>query len=439
MPPRPILTTLDAVALMVGLVVGVGIFRSPQLVAEHTGDGSLFVAAWLAGGLVSLVGALCYAELATTYPDAGGDYHFLTRAFGRGVGFLFGWSRMAVIQTGSIALLAFVFGDYLAPLLPWGEQGSPALAAAAVVVLTALNIAGIRYGRRAQNLLTLIEVLGLLLVITAGFFLVEPTAAPRAAPAGTGSGAIGLAMVFVLLTFGGWNETAYVSAELKGRGSMIRALVWGIGVITLLYLLVNLAYLRGLGFEGVMASSVVAADLMRSAGGALGAVALSLIVALSAISSANAAIITGARSSYALGRDFAVFRPLGTWTPGREAPVNALVVQGGLALLLVGFGTVARGGFESMVAYTAPVFWFFFLLTGVSLIVLRRRDPATPRPYRVPLYPFIPLAFCATSAFMLYSSLRYAGAGAWLGVAVMLVGLPILAASRPAAGTQPST
>ncbi len=430
MPPRPSLTTLDAVALVVGLVVGVGIFRSPQLVAEHTGGGSLFVAAWAAGGLVSLVGALCYAELATTYPDAGGDYHFLTRAFGRDVGFLFGWSRMAVIQTGSIALLAFVFGDYLAPLLPWGESVSPALAAGAVVLLTALNIAGVGYGRRAQNLLTLVEVLGLVLVIAAGLFFAAPAAAPRAPQAEAGPGALGLAMVFVLLAFGGWNEAAYVSAELKSRASMSRALAWGIGLITLLYVLVNVAYLNGLGFEGVKLSSVVAADLMRGVGGAEGAALLSAIVAVAAISSVNAAIITGGRSGYALGRDFAVFRPLGEWRPGRGTPVNALVVQGGLALLLVGFGTVARSGFEAMVAYTAPVFWLFFLLTGASLLVMRRRDPSAARPYRVPLYPLTPLAFCATSAFMLYSSLRHAGGGAWLGVAVMLVGLPLLAASR---------
>ncbi|HWP34376.1 MAG TPA: amino acid permease [Thermodesulfobacteriota bacterium] len=431
MRPRPMLTTADAVALMVGLVVGVGIFRAPQLVAEHTGAGWLFVVAWVLGGLVSLVGALCYAELATTYPDAGGEYHFLARAFGPRLGFLFGWSRLTVIQSGSIALLAFVFGDYLAPLLPWGERASPALAAAAVAALTAVNVAGVRYGSRTQNVLTVVEVLGLVLVIAAGFLAGGPQAAARPPDPDPAPAAFGLAMVFVLLTYGGWNETAYVSAELKGERSVGHALLLGIGLITLLYVLVNLAYLAGLGLEGVAASSVVAADLLRVAVGPGAATALSLLVALSAASSVNATIMTGARSAYALGRDCPRLGALARWRAGREAPVNALLVQGAIALALVGFGAVARRGFEAMVAYTAPVFWFFFLLTGVSLVVMRRRDPGRPRPFRVPLYPLVPLLFCASAAFMLYSSLRYAGAGAWLGVAVMLTGVPLLATMRP--------
>jgi amino acid transporter len=426
--PKPTLNTFDAVMLVVGLVVGVGIFRAPQLVAQHTGDGSLFLALWLAGGLVSLVGALCYVELATAYPDAGGEYHFLSRAFGPRLAFLFGWSRMTVIQTGSIALLAFVFGDYAAELLGRGTWASPLLAASAVLVLTGLNAAGIRQGRTAQNVLTLVEVCGLGLVIAAGLLLAAPGAAAQAPPAQSGSATLGLAMVFVLLTFGGWNEAAYLSAELRGPQSMSRALVLGIGVITLLYVLVNVVYLKGLGLEGIAAADAVAADLLRRAAGQAGAVALSLLVAFAAFSSVNATIITGARSSYALGRDFPIFRPLGEWRAGRESPVNALLVQGGVALLLIGFGAVARGGFEAMVAYTAPVFWLFFLLTGLSLVVLRRRDPERRRPYRVPLYPVTPLVFCAAAAFMLYASLRYAGAGAWLGLAVMLLGVPLLAA-----------
>jgi APA family basic amino acid/polyamine antiporter len=431
--PKPTLSTFDAVMLVVGLVVGVGIFRAPQLVAQHTGEGWLFIAAWVAGGLVSLVGALCYAELATAYPDAGGEYHFLSRAFGPRLAFLFGWSRMAVIQTGSIALLAFVFGDYVADLVGRGQWASPLFAAGAVLALTGLNVAGIRQGRTAQNVLTLVEVLGLGLVIIAGLFLAAPGAAPQP-PAQSGSATLGLAMVFVLLTFGGWNEAAYLSAELRGPRSMGRALVLAIGVITVLYVLANLAYLNGLGLGGVAAAEAVAADLMRRAAGEAGAALLSLIVAFAAFSSVNATIITGARGSYALGRDFPVFRPLGEWRGGRESPVNALLVQGGLALLLIGFGAAARGGFEAMVAYTAPVFWLFFLLTGLSLFVLRWRDPGARRPYRVPLYPVTPLVFCAAAAFMLYSSLRYAGAGAWLGVAVMLAGVPLLAVmgSRPA-------
>jgi basic amino acid/polyamine antiporter, APA family len=176
---------------------------------------------------------------------------------------------------------------------------------------------------------------------------------------------------------------------------------------------------------------VVAADIMRAAAGPLGAAVLSLAVIGSALSSANVTIITGARSNYALGRDYARFGYLGAWRARGGTPARALIVQGIIALLLVGVGAVARSGFEAMVAYTAPVYWLTLLLTGASLIVLRIRDPNRARPYRVPLYPVTPLAFCAAAAFMLYSSLAYAGRGALLGLAVLLAGLPALALARP--------
>ncbi len=445
MPPRPSLSTLDAITLIVGLVIGVGIFRAPQLVAENTSGPGTFLGAWAIGGLVSLIGALCYAELTTAYPHAGGEYHFLRRAFGAGLAFLFAWSRSSVIQTGSIAILAYVFADYAAPLLGLAPGQSPMLAAGAIVALTALNLAGLSHGKRTQRVLTLAELAGLGAVIVAGLFLLERADPVAAAPveAGSGIGAPGLAMVFVLLTFGGWNEAAYISAEVRdGRRGMVVALLWGIGIITGLYLLVNLAYVRALGFEGVAGSSVVAADVMRAAAGGWGATLLSLIVAVAALGSANATIITGARSSYAFGCDFAPFRFLARWNEHGATPANALLLQGLIALLLVGFGAVARSGFEAMVAYTAPVFWFFLALAALSLVVLRYREPHATRPFRVPLFPVTPLLFCAAALFMLYSSLRYAGTGSLVGVGVMLAGVPFFLLARakvPRAVESPET
>ncbi|MBA3522459.1 MAG: amino acid permease [Gemmatimonadales bacterium] len=430
MPPKPSLTTFDAVALMVGLVLGAGIFRAPQLVAQNTGSVEAFLGLWVVGGVISLIGALCYAELTTAYPHAGGEYHFLRRAFGNGPAFLFAWSRSTVIQTGSIAILAYVFGDYLAPVLSLGERGSAFLAVAAIVGLTGLNIAGLRRGKNTQVVLTLVELAGFAAVIVAGLFLVN--SAPAQAPAaGSGVLAPGLALVFVLLTFGGWNEAAYLSAEVRGGPrAMARALLWGTGIITVLYLLANLAYVKALGFAGVAASPVVAADVMSAAGGQWGATLLSFIVAVSALTSINATIITGARSTYALGRDFEALRVLGEWKEQGSTPANALLLQGAIALALVAFGAIARGGFEAMVAYTAPVFWFFLALVALSLIVVRRSEPDALRPFRVPLYPLTPLLFAGAALFMLYSSIRYAGRGALLGVAVMLAGVPILMLAR---------
>src|SRR5919106_6946625 len=214
--PRRVLSLRDAIGLIVGTIVGVGIFRTPSLVAEHAGSVSVALLAWLAGGFVSLLGALCYAELASTYPNTGGDYHYLSRAFGQRLGFLFAWARLSVVQTGAIALLAFVLGDYTAELLQLGAWGSPLCAALIVTVLTATNIAGVRQGATTQNVLTSLQISGILFIALAG--LAAPTAAPLVAGPAPSPGTFGLVMVFVLLTYGGWNEAAYLSGEVRDPG-----------------------------------------------------------------------------------------------------------------------------------------------------------------------------------------------------------------------------
>ena len=426
--PRPTLSLADAIGIIVGVVIGAGIFKTPALVAGNVGDIATLVFAWILGGLISLIGALCYAELASTYPDAGGDYHFLTRAFGPRLSFLFAWGRLTVIQTGSIALLAFVLGDYASAVLPLGAYSTPLYAAMVIAVLTLLQMAGAPRAAFAQNLLTAMEILGVLLVAFVGLF--TPGGGPAASAAAATPAGFGLVMVFVLLTYGGWNEASYVSAEVHEPGrNMVRALVLSILVVTMLYVAVNIALVRGLGLAGLAASKAPAADLLERLTGRGTAVLVSVMVVISTLTSINATIFTGARSAYAVGRDFAPFRVLGRWHAGRQTPANALLVQAIVALLLVGVGTLTRRGFETMVEYTAPVFWTFILLAGIALFVLRRREPARPRPFRVPFYPLTPLVFCMTCAYLLYSSLAYTGFGALLGVAVVAVGAVVLLVS----------
>ena len=430
--PIPTLRFKDAVAITVGIVVGAGIFRTPSLVAANASSENIALLIWLAGGLVTLVGALCYAELATTYPHPGGDYHYLTRAYGRPLAFLYAWSRIAVVQTGSVALLSFVVGDYASQLFSLGAYSSSVYAALVVVALTGLNVAGVRQGSGVQNWLTAVEVLSLVLVIIAGLAFAASDA-PAAAPTaqGTPEASLGLALVFVLLTYGGWNEAVYVSAEVNNpRRNIARALLVSIGIITGLYLLVNWAFLRGLGLEGLASSDAAAADLMRRVAGEGGARFVSLLVAVSALTSANATVITGARTNYALGRDFRMFDFLGRWHERAHTPTNALIVQGAIALALVFAGSFAREGFTTMVEYTAPVFWLFFFLAGLSLIILRSKEPEAERPFSVPLYPLTPILFCMACLYMLQSSLTYTGAGALAGVLVLLAGIPVLLFAR---------
>lgn len=442
--PRPVLRTIDAVGLIVGTVIGVGIFKTPSLVAANATSTTVVLLAWVAGGLVSLIGALCYAELASTYPHAGGDYHYQTRAFGRPVGFLFAWARMSVIQTGSIALLAYVFGDYASAVLPLGPFSSAIWAAAAVLVLTAINVAGVRGSALTQNALTAVEVAGVVLVILAALAAAGPsTGVSTGGAAAASSSSLGLIMVFVLLTYGGWNEAAYLSAEVRDPGrTIVRAFVWSLAIITGLYLLANWAYLQALGMAGVAQSQALAADVLRLAFGERASALVSVMVGVAALTSANAAIFTGARTSYALGRDYPAFALLGRWHGGTSTPAWALAVQAAVCLALIALGAATRRGFETMVEYTAPVFWLFFLLSGVSLFVLRRKEPGVARPFRVPLYPLTPILFCATCAYLLYSSLAYTGVGALVGVGVLALGMVLLvpvtrtdrAAARPIAG-----
>jgi len=420
-------------------VVGAGIFKAPALVAGMSASPGAMFLAWVMGGAVSLAGALCYAELSTAYAHAGGDYHFLQRAYGRAVAFLFGWARYAVITTGSIALLAFVFGDYLAQVAPLpGLLGLPAGAAsalyagAAVLVLGLLNLHGLHAGSTAQTWLTLLEVGGLLAVAVAALLL--PGAGAAAATELPGHGSFGLAMVFVLLTYGGWNEAAYISAEVRdGAANMVRSLVLGVLIVTVLYLLVTWGYWRGLGMGALAASTAPAAELMGRAFGRGGEQAIALLVAVSSLTSINATMIVGARTGYAMGRDWRPLAWLARWDGRRGTPAVAMLLQCGAALLLVALGTALGGGFRAMVEFTAPVFWLFFLLSGISLFVLRRREPDRVRPYRVPLFPLLPLLFCASCAWMLWSSLNYVSSqslgglnAAWIGVAVLCAGLLLL-------------
>ena len=442
--PREVLSLREAVAIIVGIVIGAGIFKAPAMVAGMTGNTAWMFGAWALGGVISLVGALCYAELATAYPHAGGDYHFLRRAYGRSVSLLFGWARLSVITTGSIALLAFVFGDYMTAILPLpglGETGSSAVyAAASVVALTWVNLRGIHATSSTQLWLTAMEIAGLLIVVGAALFIAG-TPATEADPVARGErgsapslASFGLAMVFVLLTYGGWNEAAYISAEVKDkRRNVVKALLLSIVVITLLYLAVNWAYWRGLGLQGMADSSAIAADLLAVEFGTTGQVVISAMISITALTSINATMIVGARTSYALGRDWPALRKLGQWDDTRGAPAHALRVQGIAALALVALGVGTDGGFNAMVEFTAPVFWLFFLLAGTSLFVLRWREPGTARPFKVPLYPVLPLVFCATCCYMLWSSLSYVGGqtmaglnAAWISVGVLALGLVLL-------------
>ncbi|HEX2560407.1 APC family permease [Phenylobacterium sp.] len=428
--PRPGLSALDGAAIVVGIVIGVGLFRSPPVVAANVPNEAAYVAVWAAGGLVAIIGGLCYAELGSAFPSAGGEYRYLQRAFGRPLAVLFAWARGAVIQTGAIAVVAFAYADYAQQLLPLGQRGPAIHAALAVAALTGLNLVGRGGTVGIQRLLSMALVFALVVlapIVAAGVEFGVLPAPPASPPSEASGGALGLAMVFVLLTYGGWNEAAYLGEDLRDPGrDTVRVIIFGLGAVAAIYLIVNLAFLAVLGLDGLRAADAVGADLMRASVGEGGAWGLSLAVCVAALSTLNATIFTGARTSYALGRDVRILSWLGGWRAGGENPAPALLLQAAVSLGLIAFGATTRDGFQAMVDYTAPTFWFFMLLVGLSVMRLRRTEPNAPRPFRTPLYPATPILFCATSAYLLYSSIAYTGMGALLGVAVLLAGGPLV-------------
>ena len=402
---RPTLSVLHAAAMLVGVVVGIGIFRTPPLVAANVAGPAEFLGLWVVGGLLMIIGALCYAELGSAYPSSGGEYHYLYRAYGRFPSFLFAFGRMTVMQTGALAAVAFAYGDYANVLVPLGGYGSAIHAASCIVFFTVLQLMGTAMSGKSQLTLTILTLATLAVVIVAAFFAEPVRTVAEAAPAPTGSAAPGLALVFILLTYGGWNEAAYLSGEVRDpRRNMVRVLLLGTVFILALYFIYNSALLYIFGFEGLRETKTIIEGPIADVFGPIGTVVIALIICAAAISTINATIFTGARSMYALGKNFPLFAPLGRLSEGNATPVNALLVQAAIALALVAGGASVRDGFKAMVEYTAPTFWAFLFLVGLSVFLFRRRDPARAQTFRAPLYPLPPLIFCAMCAYLFYSS-----------------------------------
>jgi amino acid transporter len=428
--PLKTFNSISAIAVVVGIVVGIGIFRLPSLVAQNAATELHYIGFWVAGGLISIVGALCYAELATKKPDAGGEYYFLTEAYGSSVGFLFSWGRMTVIQTGSIALAAFILGDYATLIYDLGTYSPAIYAGITVVALTGLNILGTLPSKNVQTLMTSLIVAILLICGVLGLINGVEVSEQISTNSSVSSSA-GAAMIFVLLTYGGWNEGVYLSAEIKDvRQNMSRVLLIGLALITVIYVLFNGAYLHVLGLEQLRTSDTIGVALTNEIIGTKGSFVMAIIVIISALSTANATIITGARTNYALGRDFSLLKYIGHWNSSYNAPINALLVQGFISFALVLLGAFTQEAVATMVDYTAPVFWFFILLTTASLFIFRHRSVPDETSFNVPFYPITPIIFMMACCYLLYSSVMFTGWGALIGIGILALGLPVYFLAR---------
>ncbi|HSR63907.1 MAG TPA: amino acid permease [Gammaproteobacteria bacterium] len=405
--PRQQLSFLDSTNIIIGIVIGVGIYETSPLVAQSVTTPLWLIALWLLGGVLSLVGALCYAELATSFPEEGGDYIYLSRAWGSRMGFLFAWAGFWLVRPANIGAIAFIFAHYARQISP-ADLDATILALAAVIVLTVINVVGVKSGKWIQNILTAAKVLGLLLIIAIGLLAYSPEMQPAAGDnLQTGSNFY-LAMILVLFTYGGWSNISYVAAEVvHPQRNILRSLLAGTLVITAIYIVVNLAFLRMLGLEGMSASRAIASDMLQLALGDAGAVFISVLICITCLSALNGMILTEARIYYALGREHHLYRVLGKWNKKLDAPVWSLTLQAAITLILILIFGSNEDAFERLVIFSAPLHWFFFLLTGLALFRFRARNWNTGS-FSVPLYPWLPALFCLSTLFMLYASIAYA-------------------------------
>lgn len=448
--PRRELTLFDSTCIILGIIIGPGIYRMSPVVAQNVPDAWWLLAVWLVGGAFSLIGALCYAELGTAYPKEGGDYVYLTHAFGRSVGFVFAWCQLWIVRPGSIGVMAYAFAEFANHIWPRAEGSDAACvlalyAVGSIIVLTVVNILGVREGKWTQNALTSAKVLGLTAIVVVGFFSTAPVSATpiTAATNSVFSWAeVGFAMIVALFTYGGWNEMAYVGAEVKEpQKNILRALLIGTVAVAAIYVLFTLASLHAVGFEGARRATM-AADVLELAVGPCASVAISLLICISALGAVNGQIFTGARIYYAMGSEHRLFAWLGHWNARFGTPVCSLLIQGAITLALtIWFGlSQSQNGLESIVKFTTPGFWFFLMLVGVAVFVLRWREPSTDRPYLVPGYPLTPILFCLSSGFMVYASLAYAIKNssweAFWSIGVLLVGVA-MSLVRPGRSASP--
>ncbi len=441
--------------MIVGIVIGTTIFKAPGFIAGQTTSAGQLLGLWLVGGMLAFIGALCYAELGAAYGGAGGDYCYQTRAFGPLAGFLFGWSQFTVVQTVNIGMFAVVFAESAWKLIFPDHEASllevHVTASLVVCLVTAVNLIGLRSGKVTQNFLSAAKLAGITLLILAGIFLSGSSMPLEAAES---SGNRPVAMIMIFYAYGGWNDAAYVAAEVRNRQRNVPlALLAGVGLVTVVYLAVNTAYLLALGFRGLQTADDAPVTLLSGWLGPLGGRLMSAIVMISALGAVNGLVLSVSRLHAAVGHDHRMFAWLGRWNNRHRTPIGALILQaaGTVALLmLVGTHTGRSlldaifqpmigqplpwksnlSTFDLLFAIGAPVFWMFFLFTGVAFFVLRNRDADLLRPFRVPLFPLTPALFCLMCVFGVWSSVRYAGNFTWLGAAVIACGAVVYVSER---------
>jgi APA family basic amino acid/polyamine antiporter len=446
------LTLTDAVSLVVGTVIGTGVFLKTAVMAQQLGTPSLVLLAWLAAGLLSLAGALTYAELGAMFPQAGGEYVYIGKAYGDAPAFLYGWMQFAVAATGGIAAISTGFAIFLSALIPlgnaWVERTfhlfgqdvhwqlglTQVVAVAAIVLFSAINCVGVVVGGRVQSVLTAAKILGIA-VIVFGAFLLSHNASwshlstPTGTPQWGGLQSFGAAMLAALWAYNGWYALSLAAGEVENpQRNVPRGLILGMLVVLVVYLLTNLSYFYALPFAEVLTSNStahrdalpVAAKAAQTFLGPVGTAFVSIAFIVSTVGALNGTILSNARIPFAMARDGLFFKRMGEVSKSSRVPVWAIIFQGAWASVLALSGT-----FDQITTYTIFALWLFFGVTASSVFVLRRKMPDAERPYRTLGYPVVPFLFILVAAWLIINTILTSPVESAAGLALIALGLPV--------------
>jgi amino acid transporter len=429
-PPRTelrrVLGVWDAAALMVGVMIGSGIFATPPIVAGYVPNAAGILGIWALGGLAALCGALCFAELTGMFPMTGGSYAFLREAYGRFPSFAYGWSALLITYPASIAAVSVVFTAYLANVVPIANSTRPWIAAALCLLMTGLNIIGVRLGAAVLRLMTGAKILALGLVAIAGIVAARHISLPST-PAGVtpapawSLAALALAFTSIVWTYEGWADGPTIAGETRRpERDVPRALLLGTLAVTAIYLLANVAYLLVLGRDGLQKTDRAAVAIAQAAFGDRGGAFVTLLVLVSTLGSILGMIIAASRVFFAMGRDRLFFSWVGNVHPRFHTPAAALMGVGLISAIYAVVGT-----FEGIIRYFVFVSGLFFLLIISSVFLHRRRHPDAPRPVRIPFYPLPPILYLVVEVTLLVQLLRENARPSLIGLAIVLASVPV--------------
>jgi basic amino acid/polyamine antiporter, APA family len=421
------LGTRDAALIVMGGIIGSGIFMNPSVVARHVHSAPLVMLVWAAGGAIALLGAGIFAELAARRPSDGGLYAYLRDAFHPALAFVFGWTLLLVSQSGGMAAAAVTFAAYFAPLTGW-QTSTAVIAVVAIAFFTAINALGVRTGANTQNAFMVLKILAIAAFAAVGLFAVHSVGGARVLPSTSDTfTAVGLAMVPVLFAYSGWQTSSFMTAELKEpHRTLPRGMLVGVLAVVILYLAVNAACLRVLGIQGLAATNTPASRVAQLTFGGIGLRVMATVIALSTLGFLSNQILTSPRVYFQMAADGTFFRQLARVNPRTHAPVIAIVLQGAIAIVIG-----LSGRYDQILNYVTCNDYIFFGLAAIALIVFRNRDardPLAPRPFfRMPGHPVTTLLFLAAAWYIVGDTIVHSPHDTLIGVGILLSGLPVYA------------